>query len=463
MTGWSIVLVSLALVWLVGALVLRVAIPGLHRYSLLGGGYLLGVLLVGNLLWLGGRLPIAPLVLWLPLALGLAAVLLGWRWRQLPPAATATVAASPRERQVMGVAAVLLIATGILVFIQALVLPTLTWDAWNAWLGKAKAWYFAGAFLPVLPLEAWLAQPAGELRSAVGAPYPEALPRVAAWLVAASGAWRDAPAHLLWPLLWVSLGLLCHGRLRERGVPASAALVATAGLLTLPFVAAHASLPGYADLWLATAVLFAGSAVMDQLERPSRARFTLAVLGIVLLPTIKLEGGIYAGLLLVAWLLWTLSPRWRWRLIVAGIALGGALFVSIGVHLPLPGVGWISLRWGEASVPFLGSIALSWRPVTATVLGSMFLLPNWSLLWFLVLPGLLLGWRRLRQPANGLLLAFLAGAMAFHVVLFFFTPASAWAEDLTSLNRLLLHVVPAWVFLLALLLSPSARVRGRAS
>lgn len=463
MIGWLQVLVCLALVWLAGSLLLRVAIPGLHRHSVIGGGYLLGVLLVGNLLWLGGALRIAPLLYAVPLALGLAVALLGWRLRAMPAAPAPSSIVTSRERQVMRVATVLLVATGFLVFTQALVLPTLTWDAWNAWLGKAKAWYHAGAFFPVLSLDAWLSQPAGDLRSAVGAPYPEALPRVAAWLVAASGSWRDAPAHLLWPLLWVGLGLLCHGRLRERGVPASAALIASSGLLTLPFVAAHASLPGYADLWLATAVLFAASAVMDQLDRPSRARFALAVVGIVLLPTIKLEGGIYAGLLIAAWLLWTFSPRWRWRLLLGGLAVGGALFVSVGVHVPLPGVGWISLRWGEATVPFLGSIALSWRPVTATVLGSMLLLPNWSLLWFLVPPALLLGWRRLRQPASGLLLAFLAGAMVFHVVLFFFTPASAWAEDLTSLNRLLLHVVPAWVFLLALLLSPPERVRGRAS
>ena len=57
------------------------------------------------------------------------------------------------------------------------------------------------------------------------------------------------------------------------------------------------------------------------------------------------------------------------------------------------------------------------------------------------------------------------GVLGFLFVLFFFTDASAWAENYTSTNRLILHIVPALFSLLALLLAsldpaPRETVRG---
>lgn len=463
MIAWTLVLLALLLPALCATLALRLLLPSLRPETRLGAGYLLGTLLLGNALWLAGELALPTLRTWL---LPLLALLAAGLWLALRRRATqgpAHAASVPRERPVVWALLALLVASGLFIAVQSLALPTLTWDAWNAWLAKPKVWLHAGSFVPILPLDTWLQQPAGAGRSTVAAVYPEALPRFAAWLAAAGGGWRDAYAHLAWPALWAALGLLCHGRLREHGLGQLPALIASTGLLTLPMLVAHASLAGYADLWLATALLLAVSSLLLRPPRASLWHTLLAVLSLVLLPTIKLEGAIYAVILVIAWGLYLLPARWRWGLLAAALGLGGVLFVTVGVWLPLPGVGWMSLRWGEATVPYLGSIALSWRPVSGIVAESMFLLPNWSLLWYLVPVALLLGWQRLRDPRCGALAMFLLGALLFHGVLFFFTPASAWAQDLTSLNRLLMHVVPVWVVLLALLLSPPAAIRGRAS
>jgi hypothetical protein len=461
--AWILVVLALLLPAACGVLALRLLLPGLHPATRLGAGYLLGCLVLGNVLWLAGEIPLAGLRgIGLPL-LALLAAALGWLGRARPPRGAPVAAGPPRERQVVMGVLILLGVVGVLATIQALALPTLTWDAWNAWLAKPKAWLHAGAFVPVLPLEAWLQQPAGSARSTVAAAYPEALPRFAAWLAAAAGSWRDAYAHIAWPPLWAALGLLCYGRLREHALAPSAAVVAAGGLLTLPMFAAHASLAGYADLWLASAVLLAASSLFAPAPAASWPQRALGLLSLLLLPTIKLEGTVYAAMLLAAWALFRLPPRWRWATLVAGVVVGGGLFVTVGLWLPLPGAGWVGLRWGEATLPVFGSIALSWRPVAGIVAESLFLLPNWSLLWYLAPVALLLGWRRLAAPRIAALAIFLLGALLFHGVLFFFTPASAWAQDLTSLNRLLMHVVPVWVLLLALLLSPPAAVRGRAS
>jgi hypothetical protein len=71
-------------------------------------------------------------------------------------------------------------------------------------------------------------------------------------------------------------------------------------------------------------------------------------------------------------------------------------------------------------------------------------------------------WRCLAAPAHGMLAMLLLLGASFLFVLFFFTDAARWAEDLTSLNRLLLHLVPLLVYWLVLLLVPvRPPVRGR--
>jgi hypothetical protein len=81
-------------------------------------------------------------------------------------------------------------------------------------------------------------------------------------------------------------------------------------------------------------------------------------------------------------------------------------------------------------------------------------LPNWHLLWYLVPVAIVLRWRLFATDRVARSLGAMLGACAaFLFVLFFFTEASAWAENFTSANRLILHVVPAVFSLLAVLLA----------
>ena len=81
-------------------------------------------------------------------------------------------------------------------------------------------------------------------------------------------------------------------------------------------------------------------------------------------------------------------------------------------------------------------------------------MPNWHLLWYLAPLVIALRWRVLVQDRCARSLgALLAGCALFLFVLFFFTDAAAWAENYTSANRLVLHIVPAMFSLLALLLA----------
>ncbi|MBD8527325.1 hypothetical protein [Pseudomarimonas arenosa] len=349
----------------------------------------------------------------------------------------------------------------LIIGIQALSLPTLTWDAWNTWLAKSKAWVHAGQFVSVLPIEAWLGASDPQSIHVVAHVYPEALPRSVAFLVAATGDWSDRIAHLPWPLLWLALGGVMWGGLAALSLDRRARSLICLGLLTLPLVTAHASLAGYADLWLSAVLLAAAVPAMRYFLRRQRRELCHALLFVALLPAVKQEGGIYAGLFLIALLLAHLPWRHGLLLLVVAPLLVTALIYLTPVSVPIPGVGWLRLAWGSVEVPDAWHMALFWRPVSVTVLSSLFLLPNWSLLWYLTPVLLIWRFRTLAAAPTRFLFLLFALSAQFHFVLFFFTDASAWAQDLTSLNRLLLHTAAIQVLLLAALGWQRSRCYGR--
>ena len=169
---------------------------------------------------------------------------------------------------------------------------------------------------------------------------------------------------------------------------------------------------------------------------------------------IKLEGAVWLLIFSTVVLLGMLSRRSRWivfaslvSLAAIGIALGGFL-------MPIFGLGWIHLAWGQVIIPALGELDLHWRPVGSAMLSGLLTLPNWHLLWYLAPLVIALRWRVLVQDRCARSIgALLAGCALFLFVLFFFTDAAAWAENYTSANRLVLHIVPAMFSLLALLLA----------
>jgi hypothetical protein len=431
-----------------------------------GEGYLLGVLLIGNALWLAGDVSTDALFVrtlpWL-LAASLALFVLAFRLRR--PAAfgpdIGREPASPRERTLAVQIALLLAGVFLVIAIQAYTLPTLTWDAWNAWLAKAKGWTHAGAFLPVVNLPVWLAT-TDTVLSAVAAGYPEAIPRYATWLASAVGRWHDGSVHLAWPLLWAALGCMLAAALRLRGIGPGTAAVAALFLLTLPLITAHASLAGYADLWLAAAMLAASHHAARCIAGQRQAALPALVFAL-LMPTIKIEGAIWLLLLAASVGLWSLRPRWRWSLLASvAVVLPLLLLWLPSLVVPVPGLGAVVVEADAITVPVVGRLELFWRGVGGTVAQSMLLLPNWSLLFWLAPLVVLWRWRCLAAPAHGMLAMLLLLGASFLFVLFFFTDAARWAEDLTSLNRLLLHLVPLLVYWLVLLLVPvRPPVRGR--
>lgn len=459
-----LVLIALLLPWMAGALLWQLclprdAAPG-RAFVTLGTGYLIGFGLWGAALrGFGGDAPIATLFARGSVSLGVAVVLLAaacvwFARRQSAVAGTPSGSHGVRDRLRAASFALpmLLLVFGVLIWLQASALPSLAWDAWNAWQAKAKAWVYADRFLPSMGPNEWLAAEPGSGLAVIAPNYPDTLPRLAVWLASAAGRWNEAAVHLLWPGLWLGLGLALFGYQRAAGVVRLQAALVTGFVLTTPLVVAHAALAGYADLWVASMLLIA----LAQCERWLRTRrwpdAALAALAVALLPALKQEGAVWLVCLAAAMVLAVLPRRWRWIGLGAAVAVLAISLPFGGLSLPLPGLGWVKFAWGVAVVPGVGTLQLFWRPVGDAVFDALFLRQNWSLLWYLV-PIALWQSRAVfsRRPALGALGWFFALGFAFLALLFFFTDASQWAENLTSLNRVLLQIVPAFVFWLSLL------------
>lgn len=420
-----------------------------------GEGFLLGLLIVAGMMMLPGIRPADSFAaLGLPIAAIAIGLLVAARRAMPQPAPSAPLA--PLELALSWLSLGLIGLHVLPLWYEACQLPTLPWDAWSTWMYKARAWFEQETFLPFVDPGAAVAQPGRDVLATLAPHYPNAVPRFAVWVASAQGEWSGMAVRLLWPVLWLALGACCYGGLRALGLAASVAAVASAALLSLPLLNHHAALAGYADLWLATLLLMAALRLAAFVRERRRADAVLALAFALLLPALKLEGAVWLlGLIATAAIM--LLPRVaRGPVVLGAVLLVAVLAATVGLVLPVPGLGMVALSWGEAVIPGVGTLELYWRPVGDEVLATLFRLPNWHLLWFLW--PFLLGWRwrvLRRDPAAAALAWFTLYAGAFLFVLFFFTDASRWAENLTSVNRVLLQVVPTMIALAALGFRPS--------
>ncbi len=349
---------------------------------------------------------------------------------------------------------------------EAWLRPTFPWDAWSAWAIKPKTWFMLDHYVPYVEAAAWLTEPGNSARTSAVWDYPELLAWIQVWFASAVGAWNEPRINIAWTGTLAALGLAAYGQWRAIGLGRCLALALVYALLSLPLLGAHAALAGYADLWLAAAFGMAVLAWVRWIRRREPGQLVLAAVFAFCMPMIKLEGAVWLLVFSVVVVLGSMPPRWRWRavaigatLLAIGIALGGFLF-------PMLGLGWVRINWGQVVIPALGALDLHWRPVGTAMVSGLLTLPNWHLLWYFVPVVVIWRWRSLcGDRASAAVASLLAACVVFLFVLFFFTEASAWAENYTSANRLILHIVPAMFCLLALLLgdvSAGFRDTGRA-
>ncbi|HKE47766.1 MAG TPA: hypothetical protein VKB52_06850 [Rhodanobacteraceae bacterium] len=333
---------------------------------------------------------------------------------------------------------------------EASLRPVFPWDAWSAWSTKPKTWFILGHYEPYVSMLDWLSHPKDALRTAASWSYPETLAWVQLWFASAAQYWNEPLVDVAWCGALAAFALAAYGCWRAIGLGAWIAIALVYGLVSLPLIDAHVALAGYADLWVAVTLGLATLAFSRWLILGERGQWALAIALALLLPAIKLEGLVWLLAFGAVVIVDAVRRRRRSRavLVAGGVLAAVALVAAIGA---------LTFSWNQIEVPSVGTFAFSWHGVGGAMLASLFTLPNWHLLWYLV-PVLLVA---RRQRLRGDRAARLIGLMllidfGFLFGLFFLTTASAWAQDFTSANRLILQLVPSVFVLAAVLLRPVA-------
>ena len=337
---------------------------------------------------------------------------------------------------------------------EILLRPTFPWDAWDAWAVKSKTWFLLGHYVPFVSATQWIDAAGSAAYTGPAWSYPAGLAWVQVWFASAAGGWIEPLVNLPWIALWIGLLLAHYGQWRALGISVVRSAAFAYVLASLPLLTVHVALAGYADLWIATLFGFAVLAWMRWLVQRDANQLALAIACVLVMPWLKLEGAVWMLLSIVVAIACELPRRAR-HVGMAALAILAALVATVGhIKLPLFGLGWVSIGWNSVEVPVIGTLSIAFHAkALGGALSSLFLQPSWNLLWWIV--PLVIVWRWREFSANRALRclgALLTVSFAFLAFLFLFTDAAQWAESYTAINRLVMHLVPAVVTLLALLL-----------
>ena len=314
--------------------------------------------------------------------------------------------------------------------------PLFPWDAWSQWATKARVWYELSELVPFVSTDVWSSGKLAGAYTDLAPSYPPAVPLLQVWMSYSLGRWDDALMNLPWLQCAIALGLAFYGQARRWGARPLFALMFTYFLLSLPVLDTHVALAGYADLFMGALYGLAAMAFFQWVRTRDVWQGVMALLFGLGCIFIKQPGIVWTLTFLPA-LLVVLAPR---KGLVGIAVLAGAGAVTL---LVLGEMGAFNL--------FGYSVLLRYGPAWEPLWQNLMVLDNWHLLWYLAAAALLLSMPRLLAPALRSMTVLVLGAFAFMAVVFFFTQASAWAEDFSTLNRAFLHMAPMLLFYLMVL------------
>jgi hypothetical protein len=450
--------VALTLPWLCGSIWLRWLLRRTGRcnaFIVLGHGYILGTFLItlAIRLWdaVGFNLNfwgIAAVVA----GIAVIGVLLQTLRTQLAddiPGATEPV---PNWHVAVALLLLALIAWRYVTLLQELLLrPLYAWDAWMNWVPKAVVWFHHGRVLDFISPEAWLQYRGHEAytlgnRQAVF--YPITVPLIQLWGMLAVGTWDDSTIYLPWLMAPLALGLALFGHLRLAGVPFLLAVIACYLLLSLPYLNVHTVLAGYADIWVASAFGLAVCALHEWRQTRHWAYAVLVLVLALLCGLLKQPALVLAAILLVcvARVWFDLKPKVELALL-AVVVVVVVLPLVFGVTADVPHLGHINLKGGVVELGRFGKLELEIHDVSVPFLRTFFVMINWNLLWYLLLPYAIYRMFRgglMNIPTDEVLAVL--GAFAFVAVIFVFSKYYVVALNYVTMNRALLYPIPAMIF-----------------
>src|SRR5690554_4069659 len=261
--GYLALYAGLLLPWLTGTLGLvaverRLAPTGApNLYRQMGYGFFLGYaglfllikvnhLLTGSVSWLGVMVVLALL------AIGGAFYLR--RTPRLTFDAPSQINPFAGNKLLLGITGLLLIWMTVHLLIYAVDIftqPVYPWDAWLAWVYRAKAWFLSGDMSTVISTADWLTSASANSYTIDAWLYPAFPSVIPYWAALSLERWSETLVNV--PVLFaaMAIGMALYGQCREYGLSITSAVLSCYLLYTIPLFGTHIALAGYADIWMA--------------------------------------------------------------------------------------------------------------------------------------------------------------------------------------------------------------------
>ena len=328
--------------------------------------------------------------------------------------------------------------------VQNNALPLIAWDSWNGWVAKAKIWYYHGFNEPLVDRLVWL-KSESEFTNPI-AHYPDGLSLL--YLINSGiWGWSETQLNAIFPAMFIAFLLMFYGNVKLLTESKNCAWLAVILLIAIPIVNIHIILAGYADIWVAAYLAMSVFNTQYFLSQPSKKLFVIITIFAIAMLMFKLESWIWMAIFVSAYLLSVMSKTKRLWLSILFISVCIIWYFNDGISISLP-MGELIFKPNLIQIPALGSFSLTYLNTTDALIEALFLSNSWNILWY-SLPVLIILPFKIKDKSLLLLPSiFLIFTLMFLFVLFYMTYASDFANDFTSSNRIVMHVVPVYIYLL---------------
>lgn len=462
---------TLLLPWLCGTVWVYFLLYNTNRWNwflVLGHGYFVGIFLTVSLILLWINLGLALSFQGITTTLSIIAVAGGLLSIKKTPSSRDITTSESLPLWQIGVISLLLslLFWRYSTLLQEILLrPLYSWDSWMNWAPKAIVWFHQQQLTEFIAPSLWLQEPVDANRYTLGNAsantYPPAVPLIQLWCMLGAGVSDHSSIYLPWLMAPVATGLGLYGHLRLAGVSVLASTLACYILLNTPYLNVHSALPGYADLWLATTFGMAAFSLYEWDRSRHWLYGVLCLMMAILCYMLKKPGAILGLIILVTFLRSIVNLGYKTELTIATVLIGTGLFLATaGIELELPLIGHISIHGTKIVTSLYGNYTLKLYPVSDAYIQTLFIMINWHMLWYWLVLLLLFKafsgdmWRK-PSPLSTMII----GAIAFIVFIFSFTGYFQAALNFSTLNRVILYVLPALIFFAFLYLEEQSQTK----
>lgn len=324
--------------------------------------------------------------------------------------------------------------------------PMYPWDSWTTWAAKAKILSHQGTLVDLVTLHEWLQNTHSHAYTLAAHNYPLFVPLIQTWMALAIGQWSNTLVNLPWSGCGIALALIFYAQSQASGSNQITSLLLVYLLISIPMLNTHIALAGYADIWQAAFTSAALLAFINGRLQQDKVQLSLGLIMAFCGVAVKNEGLIWLFLILLFTLLIAHSPRKLFGLLalLAIVCLMGGL--TGGGVIDVPGIGETGFKNDNLYLGPLGHYSLQFTDISTPLYQALFQYHSWHLFWYWIIATLFLSILPPRQTEKRLFVILLGLVAAAFFVIFSLSDAARWAQNQTSLNRLLLHFVPALLY-----------------